>query len=213
MNTNSKYRKISLIVLAVVLIAFLAMGAWLSLFTGFTQHDFENSTVVETTANEIDPQYFKERPYVVAETEELANAYAAKLNIPTGQFTFTPTSGVLSIDANGTWSGMASTTLMSKYAHLLLPNSVKKIASARQNATGTTSVRWVSITADAGSQLEEIEAGTSDATAVFGNGGGWLERVDFVNATKLRSIPAYTFHGCDRLYDLILPDTVTSIMK
>ncbi|MDE5756190.1 MAG: leucine-rich repeat domain-containing protein [Clostridia bacterium] len=209
MNTNSKYRKIVLIVLAVVLIAFLAMGAWLSLFNGVTANNFKNTT--DTGASQTSAvQVYKEKPYIMAETEELARDYANKLGIPNGQYIYTEVDS-MKIDADGVWKGMAKTTVIDKYVHLLLPNSVKKLDIDRSTALGTTSVKWLSITANTGSQLAEITRGTSRTNSVFGNGGGWLGRIDFTKATNLRTIPSYTFNGCDRLCDVALPDTLTSI--
>ena len=210
MNTNSKYRKTTVVILAVVLAAFLAVGAWLSLFAEFTQQDSENTTdaIVSNTAA---TQIFREHPNVMADTEELASAYAQKLGLAEGEYTYRSTS-ILKVDSNGTWTGMADTTVISNYVHLLLPNKIKKIAINIDSAIGIKSVKWVSITADKGSQLAELERGTSNENSCFGGiPGGWLERVDLTQATNLKTIPSYTFRQCDRLYDIALPDTLTSI--
>lgn len=203
MNTKNKSGKIIWVVLATVLIAFLTVSALLTLPLSNKFND-ENGVVTQNTAVN---KFYREKPYIIAETEAKAEAYANKLGIPEEQFIYT-SSSVMSI-TDGLWTGMNSTDVIDKYVHLLLPNSVKTIdAGSNDNTKGIPSVKWLSITADEGSNLESFIGATSAKSAL---GGGWLERVDLSKATKLTSIPAYTFKTCDRLYDVALPDSVTSI--
>ena len=203
MNTKNKSGKIIWVVLATVLIAFLTVIALLTLPLSNKFND-ENGVVTQSTAVN---KFYREKPYIIAETEDKAKAYANKLGILEEQFIYT-SSSIMSI-TDGLWTGMNSTDVIDKYVHLLLPNSVKTIdAGSNDNTKGIPSVKWLSITADEGSNLQSFIGATSAKSAL---GGGWLERVDLSKATKLTSIPAYTFKTCDRLYDVALPDSVTSI--
>ncbi|MDE7348805.1 MAG: leucine-rich repeat domain-containing protein, partial [Clostridia bacterium] len=104
---------------------------------------------------------------------------------------------------------METTELKEKYAHFLLPNDVTAIdAAPTSDIKAISTVYILSITADEGSNLESLAGATSEASTL---GGGWLERLDLINATKLKTIPAYTFKTCNRLQHVILPNHITSI--
>ncbi|MDE5655213.1 MAG: leucine-rich repeat domain-containing protein, partial [Clostridia bacterium] len=203
MNTKSKSRKIVLIILTMVLIAFLAVSAWLTLPISDDFNDAVDIVVNNTAVTKL----YSSKPYIIAETEAKAKAYANKLGIPEDQFVYTNAS-VMTI-TDGVWTGMSSTDVINKYVHLLLPNAVKTIdAGSNDDTKGIFSVKWLSITADEGSNLESFVGATSAKSAL---GRGWLERLDLSKATKLTEIPAYTFKTCDRLYDVALPNNITSI--
>ncbi|MBD5087065.1 MAG: leucine-rich repeat protein [Clostridiales bacterium] len=206
MNTvNKKSTKSILIILIAALVAIIAVGALLSLPT----RDNGERDIAVTQTDVI--KLYKETPYIMAETDAKAKAYAAELGIPENQYNYASTSA-MNIE-NGVWKSMGATDVIGKYVHLLLPNSVTKIAKNTSSTTGIPSVHWLSIKADEGSGLTEIEAGTGTGASVRGafGGQGWLERVDLTRATKFTSLSAYAFYACDRLYDIALPDSVTSI--
>ncbi|MDE6362042.1 MAG: leucine-rich repeat domain-containing protein, partial [Clostridia bacterium] len=206
MNTaKSKSGKIIWVVLAVVLIAFLSVSAWLSLPAFRKNSKGASDTIVSNTSST--QQFFKVRPYIVASSEDKAAAYAEKLGIPNTQYEYA-SSNVMRIE-NGVWKGMETTELKEKYAHFLLPNDVTAIdAAPTSDIKAISTVYILSITADEGSNLESLAGATSEASTL---GGGWLERLDLINATKLKTIPAYTFKTCNRLQHVILPNHITSI--
>ena len=206
MNTvNKKSTKSILIILIAALVAIIAVGALLSLPT--RDNGERDIAVSQTDVIKL----YKETPYIMAETDAKAKAYAAELGIPENQYNYASTSA-MNIE-NGVWKSMGATDVIGKYVHLLLPNSVTKIAKNTSSTTGIPSVRWLSIKADDGSGLTEIEGGTGTGASDRGAFGtqGWLERVDLTKATKFTSLSAYAFYSCDRLYDIALPDSVTSI--
>lgn len=209
MNTaKSKSGKIIWVVLAVVLIAFLSVSAWLSLPAFKKSFKGESNTPVSNTTL---TKFNKFQTYVMASSSEKAGAYANKLGIPSKDYIYISTSAMRIED--GVWKGMSSTDAIGKYVHLLLPNEVTSIdASSTSTANGIASVIWLSITADEGSNLESLAGATMvDSTVETAFRNGWLERIDLSKATKLKSIPAFTFTACDRLYDVALPDSITSI--
>lgn len=206
MNTIRRSQRIIWIILAVALITFLAVTVWLSMPVFNGNSDGANDIAVSKT-NVV--HLYKDKVYVVASTPEKGEAYAQKLGIPTSQYNYVNSANVLRVE-DGVWKGMSSSSVIDQYAHLLLPNDIRSIdASATDQYTGIPSVRWLSITADDGSNLASITGATSSASA-FGKLGR-LETIDLSKATKLTSIPAFTFKTCDRLQQIALPDSVTSI--
>jgi hypothetical protein len=204
-NTKYKSGKIIWIVLAIVLIAFLTVSVWLALPIFKDDYDAKSDTAVSKTSV---VKLFKEKPYIVASSAEKAAAYAEKLGIPANQYNYVDSTIVLRVE-DGVWKGMANSDVLGKYTHLLLPNDITSIdAGSISSANGIYSVLWLSIMADDGCNLTSIPGATSSISAL---GRGWLERVDLTKATKLTSIPAYTFKTCDRLQDIAFPDTITSI--
>lgn len=205
MNTKCKSGRIIWIVLALVFIAFSAVSAWLAL--PLFENNYDGSSDIAVSKTNV-VKLFKEKPYIVASTAEKAAAHAEKLGIPSNEYNYTNSDNVLRVEG-GVWTGMANSDVIGKYVHLLLPNNITSIDSGSiSSANGIFSVSWLSITADEGSNLASIAGAASEKSAF---GGGWLERVDLTKATKLTSLPAYTFKPCDRLQDIALPDTINSI--
>ena len=205
MNTKCKSKRIIWIILAVALIAFMAVGAWIS-FPAFMGESEGINDISISKTNVV--KIYSQKVYVVASSPEKGAAYAEKLGIPTTQYNFVNSASILRVE-DGVWKGMAATDIINKFAHLLLPNNITSIdVSAVEKYTGITSVNWLSVTADEGSNLTSIIGATSSVSAFS---RGFLEIVDLTKATKLTSIPAYTFQACDRLQDFALPDSITSI--
>lgn len=205
MNTKCKSNRIICIVLVAAIFAFLAVGAWISYPAFIGESDgLKDVTISKTNVVKI----YSENVYVVASSPEKGAAYAEKLGIPTTKYNFVNSDSILRVE-DGVWKGMAATDIINKFAHLLLPNNITSIdVSAVEKYTGITSVNWLSVTADEGSNLTSIIGATSSVSAFS---RGFLEIVDLTKAMKLTSIPAYTFQACDRLQDFALPDSVTSI--
>ena len=123
MNTKCKSKRIIWIILAVALIAFMAVGAWIS-FPAFMGESEGINDISISKTNVV--KIYSQKVYVVASSPEKGAAYAEKLGIPTTQYNFVNSASILRVE-DGVWKGMAATDIINKFAHLLLPNNITSI--------------------------------------------------------------------------------------